>query len=386
MRHDFQDDLDDIAAIDVIPQILEVLHKITGMGFTAVARVTPERWIACAVNDKINFGLVPGGELKVESTICHEIRQNREFVAIDNVGLNPVWATHHTPLQYGFQSYISVPIILQDGSFFGTLCAIDPNPAEVENEHIVQTAKLFADLVAKHLDARRRLGVVRQELQEEQETSQLRDQFIAVLAHDIKNPVASIAAGARILRKSVDGNAKEVLSLMEQSVARIANIVDNVLDFARGISGSLVKDVAEGRLDQTLEEIVAELEQINAGRVIERAFSVTESVNVDHARIGQLFSNLLSNALIHGRQDGFVRVGLEKDEGGLRIWVANQGDPIPAEALGRLFKPFKRHGQTGDGLGLGLYIASEIARSHGGVLEVRSDEHETCFSVSLPQS
>ena len=70
----------------------------------------------------------PGDELKVETTICHEIRQSREPVIIDEVSKDAIYCGHHTPAQYGFQSYISMPIILPDGSFFGTLCAIDPKP------------------------------------------------------------------------------------------------------------------------------------------------------------------------------------------------------------------------------------------------------------------
>lgn len=384
MTQDYQQDIDDVAAIEVVPQILEVLHQTTGMGFCAVARVTPERWIACAVHDTIEFGLEPGGELQVETTICHEIRQSLEPVVIDSVAVDPHWSTHHTPLQYGFQSYISVPIILSNGSFFGTLCAIDPRPASVANETVTGMTRLFANLIARHLDGRRRLDKVEQELVVEQETSQLRDQFIGVLGHDIKNPIASIAAGARLLRKSVDDNGREILTRMEQSVARVSNIVDNVLDFARGVSGSLANDISERRLDATLEEIIAEFEQLNAGRAIERFFSDADTVAADHPRIAQLFANLLSNALTHGSRDGYVRAGVERDDGVVRIWVANQGTPIPEEMLARMFEPFKRRGENSEGLGLGLYIASQIARAHGGVIEVRSNDEETRFTVSLP--
>src|ERR1700744_3361162 len=102
------------------------------MGFSAIARVTEDRWITCSVRDEILFGLVPGSELKVETTICHEIRQSGDPVIIDHVALNPAFANHHTPAMYGFQSYISVPILRRDGTFFGTLCAIDPNPHRLE--------------------------------------------------------------------------------------------------------------------------------------------------------------------------------------------------------------------------------------------------------------
>ena len=122
----FDRDIAKVSAIAAVPTILDVVSRTTGMGFTAVARVTEDRWITCASRDELAFGLKPGDELKVETTICHEIRQSREAVIIDDVGQDAVYCGHHTPAQYGFQSYISVPIIMADGSFFGTLCAIDP--------------------------------------------------------------------------------------------------------------------------------------------------------------------------------------------------------------------------------------------------------------------
>src|SRR5580698_7095351 len=111
MADDFQADIAAVNRIEAVPTILEVVCRITGMRFAAVARVTEDRWIACSVRDEIAFGLVPGGELKVETTICDEIRNNRQAVVIDHVADNPVFSSHHTPAMYGFQSYISMPII-----------------------------------------------------------------------------------------------------------------------------------------------------------------------------------------------------------------------------------------------------------------------------------
>ena len=81
--HDFQDDIDAIGSITAVRSILDVVCRTTGMNFSAVARVTEDRWIVCDVLDTINFGLQPGGELKVQTTICHEIRQSGNAVVID---------------------------------------------------------------------------------------------------------------------------------------------------------------------------------------------------------------------------------------------------------------------------------------------------------------
>ena len=93
--HDYQDDLDAIAAIPAVPSILEVICRTTGMGFAAIARVSDRHWICCAVKDDIAFGLKPGGELELETTICNEIRASRELVVIDHVAEDPVPRSSH---------------------------------------------------------------------------------------------------------------------------------------------------------------------------------------------------------------------------------------------------------------------------------------------------
>jgi GAF domain len=97
-----------VSRIEAVPTILDVVCRTTGMRFAAVARVTEDRWIACSVQDDIDFGLKPGGELKVESTICHEIRQSRQPVIINNVAEDESWCDHATPAMYGFQTLHSI--------------------------------------------------------------------------------------------------------------------------------------------------------------------------------------------------------------------------------------------------------------------------------------
>ena len=122
------------------------------MGFAAVARVTASRWVTCQTVDKISFGLAPGDELDVESTLCHEVRLSNTEIVIDDVANDPVYCTHHTPATYGIQSYISVPIYKKDGTFFGTLCAIDPEPRKLKDLHILEMFRLFASLIGDSLE------------------------------------------------------------------------------------------------------------------------------------------------------------------------------------------------------------------------------------------
>jgi GAF domain-containing protein len=126
-------------------RVLQEVAVLTGMGFVAVARVTDTRWVACQVLDRIDFGMSPGEELKISTTICDDIRQYGEAVVIDDVSENADWLMHPAPILYGFKSYASFPIILADGAFYGTLCAIDPDRRELSSASTVTAMRAFAE-------------------------------------------------------------------------------------------------------------------------------------------------------------------------------------------------------------------------------------------------
>ena len=225
-------------------------------------------------------------------------------------------------------------------------------------------------------------------LSDERDASQLREQFIAVLGHDLRNPLASIVGAARLLRREGQSDkALKILQMMETSVDRMAGLIDDVMDFARGRLGSgidLHRTVAP--LEPVLRQVVEELEASHPSRDFVCDFDLPETISFDAGRIGQLVSNLLGNALTHGDPKAPVRLGANTQDGELHVWVANAGPPIPAKAMERLFQPFFR-GEvraSQQGLGLGLHIASEIARAHGGLLLVQSDEAETRFTLTMP--
>ena len=386
---DFERDIAKVSGIAAVSTILDVVSRTTGMGFTAVARVTGDRWITCASRDELAFGLKPGDELKVETTICHEIRQSREAVVIDNVSEDAAFCNHHTPTQYGFQSYISVPIILPDGSFFGTLCAIDPKPRKLRTPEVIGMFKLFAELIASHLDAAERVELIENRLALEQRNAELREQFIAVLGHDLRNPLASIQGGLRLLNKKVDDEGKNWINLLQGSVGRMAGLIDNVMDFARARLGAGMQlKLKEQALELVIKQIVAEFENVHPDRVIETVVNVPGPVRIDADRIGQMLSNLLGNAISYGAANEPIRVLARATGAGFDISVVNKGAPIPEEAMPRLFTAFDRGDVLPNqkGLGLGLYIAQEIARAHGGLIVASSMRDETVFTATFPAS
>ena len=140
-------DVESVGRINAVPAILEAVAELTGMRYVVIAKVTNDRWVACAVLDKMKFGLRPGGELEVATTLCSEVRDNSEPIVIGHVSEDAVYCDHPTPKLYGIESYIAVPIILKSGEFFGTLCAIDSRPADLSDKTILTSMKLFSALV-----------------------------------------------------------------------------------------------------------------------------------------------------------------------------------------------------------------------------------------------
>lgn len=369
--------------------ILRMVKQATGMRFAAVARVTDKQWVTCAVDDSISFGLKPGDELALETTICNEIRQHRTPVIFAHASEHPLFSTHHTPKLYGLESYVSIPIVRANGDFFGTLCAIDPAPAELDIPVVTETLTLFAQLIAANLDMQASVDESQQALTTEKETGHLREQLIAVLGHDLRTPLSAIRMGAEMLEsKLMDRPERRLATAIQSSAKRMGSLIENILDFARGRLGSGIPVEAQivETLQSDLQRVIAEIVAAHPLASIEQSISVPALNRCDPLRLCQLLSNLLANAVSHGKRSGVIRVNVGVEACQLVISVWNQGVPIEPELMTKLFQPYTRSEQgQREGLGLGLYIAAEIVRGHNGTIAVTSSEADgTCFTARLP--
>lgn len=383
---------DEVEAVNnnpAIHQILEVVCKITGLGFAAVACVTETQWIACAVKDDIAFGLESGGELPLETTLCNEVRQHGQVVTIDEVATDQQYCSHPVPMRYGFQSYIAVPIVRNDGTFFGTLCGIDPRPLPLGKPETVTMFKLFGQTIAMHLDSVKKLEISEARLEQEREEGQLRDRFMAVLGHDLRNPLGAIYSCSHLLKMvSKDPEVLEVSDAIDRSVKRMTEMIESVLDMARARLGTGINTnlTMTSNLGERLEEVVSELRLHKPEREIDFSCLINEGIFCDPSRLSQMLSNLLANALTHGEQSKPVRVTAYTAGERFVMFVENEGRTIPQALLESMFKPFT-HGQQkseSQGLGLGLYICNIIAEAHGGNLTAESSNGVTRFTFVMP--
>lgn len=147
------EDMAEVQAISSVPRILRAIADITGMRFTCISRVTESSWTLCAVYDAAGFGLVPGNELPIGTTFCNTVRTTGQPVVFDSARASEMYCDHPSPKLYGFDSYASLPLYCSNGTFFGTLCALDPMPATPSNPVTLSTLKLFAELISDQLYA-----------------------------------------------------------------------------------------------------------------------------------------------------------------------------------------------------------------------------------------
>jgi PAS domain S-box-containing protein len=217
-----------------------------------------------------------------------------------------------------------------------------------------------------------------------------RERFIGILGHDLNNPLAAILMGAEVLEKLPGPYAKAARTIA-RSAHRMEAMIHDLLDFARGRLGGGIP-IAPTQCDLRLlcDKVVEEMEQAYPTRVMSFAGIGDLRGEWDPDRVEQVLSNLIGNAIKHGR--GPVLVMGHEDGDDVVTTIHNQGPAIPAEAIPTLFEPFTT-AHVGDGnrashkgLGLGLYIVSEIVHAHGGTISVSSVEGQgTTFTIRWPR-
>lgn len=404
---DIHEDIERVKSIPIIPNLLDVVCQITGMGFAAVARVTETRWITCSVRDDIEFGLVPGSELTLETTICNEIRDSHQPVVIDHVAKNELFCNHHTPLMYGFQSYVSYPIILKTGEFFGTLCAIDPEPRSLQNPAITGMFSAFADLISFHLQQVELLHLRDDEL--ESVNRQLNNsedenrQYRHISTHTLQEPLRKLRVFTGMLLGSLDNNqiarAKELALRIQTGAERFSGLISDLTDLSR-----LSDDKsAFGLVD------IGSVSRLVASEFDVELQAKSATVYIGHIpdifaipfQIEQLFFHLFDNAIKFSKLNTPLNISIsaehiipnesdaellsQKDY--IQISFSDNGIGIERSQLDVIFDIFSQLPTEifHEGSGVGLAICRKIVRNHSGKILIQSETGKgTVVKVVMP--
>jgi signal transduction histidine kinase len=381
-----------IGRIAAVPTLLEVLCGITGMQLAMVVHVGAKVWTVCAVRDDLHLGITGGGPFALRTNLALESQAARTPIVIEQASFDPRYMNHGAPGLYQLESYISVPIFLQSGSYFGTLCALDPKPAKLGQPFVLSTFTKFASLIASQLSQQLQTERDQTALLDARAAGEMREQFMAILGHDLRNPLQAVSAGCDLLqRKLADPALAAIAARIKTNVSRMSSLIDDVLDFARGRLGDgIAMELTEvENINTGLTTVIQELQDAQPGSKILSNINVDRPVRCDLGRLQQVASNLLANALTHGLPNSPIKFSARADETDLVLDVWNAGEPIPVQSIDKIFEPFWRHSVSANrhGLGLGLHICSQIVRAHDGRMTVTSTREDgTRFTARLPLS
>jgi signal transduction histidine kinase len=217
------------------------------------------------------------------------------------------------------------------------------------------------------------------------------DYILGIVGHDLRNPLGAVHMSAALLQKkgALAGWQARTVERMRSSAGRMGRIIADLLSYTRTRLGNgLPIQRRAARLDEIVRRVVDELSAASADREISVSASGDLAGEWDPDRLEQVASNLVSNAVDHGDPATPVVVELEGGADEVVLRVRNRGPPVPPEVLAHLFEPFSRgpdeKSRKASGLGLGLYIAREIVRGHGGEIDASSAD-ETVVTVRLPR-
>ena len=228
---------------------------------------------------------------------------------------------------------------------------------------------------------------------EMKEALAFRDQVMAILGHDLRNPIAGIL-GIVSLTKLGDAVPQPLgtkLDHIERSARRMSEMIETILDFTRTrFAGKLPISPAPIDLREVCAQVIGELAASHSDRAIELEVRGDATGSWDPGRIAQVVSNLVGNALAHGDRETAVRVSIEGDSDRIALKVHNGGRAIDEELLPLIFEPFRRgadeDARRAKGLGLGLHIVKQIIAAHRGSIAVESSTTAgTTFCASLPR-
>jgi signal transduction histidine kinase len=294
-------------------------------------------------------------------------------------------------LALGLRSELVAPLLV--GARTIGMLGLSRERVDAFSEDEVELVALLGRLVATAVQNIRAYEAERRRVEELARLSQLRADFVSLVSHELRSPMAAVIGAARTLqdrwRMLTAAQRESFLALIGDETTRLAALVADVLDTSRIEAGTFsyrFEEVDLGRLvDDAVESAVLSQQDV---RVVASVHGRLPAIRGDRARLRQVLGNLIDNAVKYSPEGGEVRVSAASTNGVVRIVVRDDGPGIPRDQQRRIFEKFGRvdiPGASKPGTGLGLFIARSIAEAHGGTLDVSSGmEPGTTFTVTLP--
>lgn len=371
-------------SLDCLPSILKALCSLTGMPFAALAHVHGTQWRACAMIDGLDTGLQVNDVLDVDTTFCQAVQTSHDVLDCPNIEPAALSGENHIGRKFNIRSYFAYPVYWSDGAFFGTLCTMDIKPSAGVGPAAVEAIKAFSEIIGSTLchslagEPGRASSPGERGASHENVT--MISRVLSVLGHDLRNPMHSLMAAIEMMHtKPLDPRAQRLLGMVEGSANRLSDLARLTLDFAKlQLVGQLPLQIEPADdLQARLEGAIAEVARHYPQRPIQSLLEGCAGVLCDSTRLSQAVGLVLQHAVKHAAPEQAIEVRT-KSVGGeyFQITVVTPGHILDDALLPHLFDPFYQidgEPKTAQ-LGIGLYIAAEIAKYHGGSLVARKDE------------
>ena len=331
----------------------------------------------------------PGNSDPIEGSLLERVVDGSILVRRDLTTLD--YRADEALVALGLRSELVTPLLL--GARAIGMLSLSRDRVDAFSEDEVELVTLLGRLVATAVQNIRAYEAERNRVEELRRLSQLRADFVSLVSHELRSPMAAVIGAARTLqdrwRMLTAAQRESFLALIGDETARLADLVGDVLDTSRIEAGTFsyrFEEVDLGRVvDEAVETAVLAQQEVP---VVASVRGRLPAIRGDRARIRQVLGNLIENAVKYSPEDGEVRVSATAGNGAVRIAVRDAGPGIPTEQQTLIFEKFGRadvEGGSKPGTGLGLFIARSIAEAHGGSLEVTSgNEPGSTFTLTLP--
>jgi signal transduction histidine kinase len=389
----------------VLDAFTEVAVAVCGLPMALISLVDHDRqWFKSAV------GFPQGGQTPRDVSFCaHAVAQGDDLFEVEDASQDPRFAGNPAVVgPPGVRHYAGMPLVMPGGERIGTLCVVDTEPGRLAPQHRLVLEKLARNIVAvfllreseqtlgNRLDTERSLRESERQAREALEDSHRRkDEFLAMLAHELRNPLAPISTAAQILRMSASDPDRVCRSaeLIARQVGHMTALVDDLLDVSRVTRGLVqlerapldMREVVDAALEQSRGSIEA-----RGHELVLRLPPSPLMVLGDRVRLTQVVANLLNNAAKYTQAGGLIALSLEARNGHAALQVQDNGSGIDPLLLPQIFDLFTQGSRNLDrsqgGLGLGLSLARSMARLHGGEITATSEGRGlgSRFTLTMP--
>lgn len=364
--------------------LVELVARVCDVPFALISLVAKDRQYF-----KSALGLDETGTSREISFCAHAI-MGRDTMVVPDAEVDPRFRDN--PLVTGgpkVRFYAGAPLTTDAGMNLGTLCVLDQRPRQLSDDQL-QTLRLMARQVMKHLDLRRELVEKKALAQALDDALQARERVLSVVSHDLRTPLSTVSITADHLEEvTSDERVQRASRRLRRAVRSMGRLVDDLLDFESMNKGRMSMRHRPVPLTEILEAVHGAHELAAAEREVALVVDAVDDVVIacDPGRVQQALGNVVRNALAVCSKGGTVRLRATDEGASVSISVIDDGPGFEEAVADRLFEPFWRGSSSHQGgVGLGLAIANTIAQAHGGSLAAVSEPgNGACFTLTLPR-